>query len=95
MTATEEWKPVERGWIDRCGMMTLANHGQETVEVGTEVPQKPLSQRTMLDPPHVPPVAFLKVHPGEAVPFVPADVKNLVVRSVKGTCRVTVNMFAE
>lgn len=94
-TLGDQWKPLECGWIEACGLMTLKNKGlTATVEL-CFLPPDDLGPRTNWSPPKREPSADCYLPPGESMRVVPADVKRLRVRCREGSARCALTLYPE
>jgi hypothetical protein len=80
VTVTEEWTPIDTGWIKSAGMLHLSNDERDAAKVvqvtvqGSNIP------------------AWLVI-PGESLRGMPADAGRLMVRCQRGTARCTLTLI--
>lgn len=87
---TEEWQPLDCGWIEGCAMLSIKNlAGQYLVRNPTPEAKAELEQQVVEVSMGVDGASWL-VHPGESMRGCPIACKSLYVRCRKGECDITV-----
>lgn len=87
MNLGKEWKPLERGWIEKCGMMVLENkekHGR----AGDDAKIVEVSFHHSLSTDFI-------VLPEESMRGVPCNLKSVYVRCVGGEATLAVSLYPE
>lgn len=80
--ATEEWKPLDSGWVKEPGMVVIQNGREGWIQVGYLYGDLHNSVYPIWDVP-----------PGGDCRGIPSDFSRLRVRCAEGTCKFTVNVF--
>jgi hypothetical protein len=98
LTATEEWKPLDMGWISRCGQLLLRNDEGNRYLVNPTEQEKAETAKKVIE------VAFLHgyderdallVPPRESMRVYPKDASRLIVRCQKGKAHYTLALLPE
>ena len=93
--ATEEWRPLDCGWLDRASMLHVVNEegrflvqptDAEREEVNRKVIELAVSVQGSLTP-------FAEIPPHETARFRPVDPKALRVRCRHGATKFTLTLF--
>lgn len=79
--ATEEWRPLDPGWVKEPGMVVIQNGREGWIQVGT----------TDDEGKYV--IPLWDVPPGGDCRGIPSDFSRLRVRCAEDTCKFTVNVF--
>ena len=93
--ATEEWRPLDCGWLDRASMLHVVNEegrflvqptDAEREEVNRKLIELAVSVQGSLTP-------FAEIPPHETARFRPVDPKALRVRCRSGAAKFTLTLF--
>lgn len=94
LKATEEWQPLDCGWLSDCGMLLIVNNeGKFTVNPTDE--QREEASKKILEVSYGPvqcqPNWLIPV--GESMQALPSDVDKLFIRSQSGVIKFTIHLF--
>ena len=97
LKATEEWKAIDKCWLEQAGMVHLFNEaGSERRTIPNEREKEELS-RMIVEVSFNGEVEFplpaLKVLPGETARFHPIDLSQLRYRCCRGEVKITLTIF--
>jgi hypothetical protein len=87
ITVTEEWKPIEKGWIEKCGLLTIENleafkkDPDKTIEVGVGVEGNIYR--------------FTQIRAGEGMRLDPIEFGALRIHCCKGSVKALITLYPE
>lgn len=94
LVATEEWYPLDCGWLESTGMMVLVNNEGKFLQVQPTDEEREAAERKVLevsyqDAPH----NVWLILPRESMRAQPGDVRKLRIRCQSGVARFTLCLF--
>ena len=94
MTVTNEWKPLDVGWIEKAGLLVIHNEeGQHLTANPTEEEAKTIADSIVEISSNSEGCFRILVRPGESTRFEPSDVFKLQIRSRTAKAFVTIHAF--
>jgi len=93
LVATEEWKPLDHGWIERVGMLIVVNQEGRFLQTNPSKEQKDEAAKKILELQYEGSAWSWLIPPGESFRGMPGDITNLLIRSRSGTIKFTVHVL--
>lgn len=93
MKVTEEWAPLDCGWLNECSMLMLVNEeGKGLEKIPTEEEKTEISKRVIEVRFGSETVEWL-ILPGESLRGYPINPKLMFIRCRNGCAKLTINLF--
>lgn len=92
--ATEEWKPLDFGWVDVAGQLVITNDEGKNRQVTPSPEELAVLAEKVIQVSTFATDFYWKVPPGESMRAYPSDHK-LFIRCTKGTARYTITVIPE
>ncbi len=95
LTVTNEWKPLDVGWIEKAGLLVIHNEEGKHLTVNpTEEEAKAIAD-SIVEISSNPEGCFsILVRPGESTRFEPSDVSKLQIRSQSDKAAIIIHAFS-
>ncbi len=93
-TVTNEWKPLDVGWIEKPGLLVINNEEGKHLTVNpTEEEAKAIADRVVEISSNPEGCFRILIRPGESTRFEPSDVSKLQIRSQSDKASVIIHAF--